>query len=265
VRPRYCEESIWTLGAEDLRSTVRSDLQRDDEIVPAYVVVKIPQLSGDKSSWPCTEAATRSPTSGSRSALEGAGRPSGLPTQAGGLCTYGPWWETVSPMPANNLRELFVHDLEDVYYAEQELLEALEDLEEQTETQEFAQAFADHRDETQGHLDRLEEVFEMLDMEPEVEECEGIEGLVEEHEGFVEEEDPSQEVLDLHNLVAAQKTEHYEIAAYGNLALIADRLGMDEAGDLLHENLEEEQETLDELSSFVDDYDYGRVTEQPAD
>ena len=168
-------------------------------------------------------------------------------------------------MSANNLRELFVHDLEDVYYAEQELLEALEDLEEQTGTQEFAQAFADHRDETQGHLDRLEEVFEMLDMEPEVEECEGIEGLVEEHEGFVEEEDPSQEVLDLHNLVAAQKTEHYEIAAYGNLALIADRLGMDEAGDLLHENLEEEQETLDELSSFVDDYDYGRVTEQPAD
>jgi ferritin-like metal-binding protein YciE len=114
-------------------------------------------------------------------------------------------------------------------------------------------------------LEQSLDALTLLDFGFHVEECEGIEGLVEEHEGFVEEEDPSQEVLDLHNLVAAQKTEHYEIAAYGNLALIADRLGMDEAGDLLHENLEEEQETLEELSSFVDDYDYGRVTEQPAD
>jgi len=92
----------------------------------------------------------------------------------------------------------------------------------------------------------------------------GHRGLLNEHKDFVD-EDPAQEVLDLHNLVAAQKTEHYEIAAYGNMALLADRLGMEEAGDILHETLEEEQEALDKLSSHVDDFDYGRVIESAAD
>lgn len=168
-------------------------------------------------------------------------------------------------MTVTNLQELFVHGLEDIYYAEQELLEALQDLEDQTDQSEIAEAFAEHREETQGQIDRLDEVFQMLDMEPETEECDGIEGLLKEHKTFVEEEDPSQEILTLHNLIAGQKTEHYEIAAYGNLAPLADRLGMDEAGDLLHENLEEEQAALDKLSGFVDDYDYSKVTEATAD
>lgn len=167
-------------------------------------------------------------------------------------------------MTVTSLRELFVHDLEDVYYAENELLDALEELADQTEHEEIAQAFQEHREETQGHIDRLDQVFEMLDREPEQEECEGIEGLIKEHEDFID-EDPDQEVLNVHNLVAAQKTEHYEIAAYGNLALIADRLGMDEAGDLLHQNLEEEEEALDKLASLTEDFDYGETLEQAAD
>jgi|AntRauTorcE11897_2_1112592.scaffolds.fasta_scaffold00012_48 ferritin-like metal-binding protein YciE len=168
-------------------------------------------------------------------------------------------------MTVSNLQELFVHGLEDIYYAEEELLDALQDLEDQTEKSEVAEAFADHREETRGQIDRLDDVFQMLDMEPETEECEGIEGLIKEHETFVEEEEPTEELLTLHNLVAGQKTEHYEIAAYGNLAVLADRLGMDEASDLLHENLEEEKAALDKLSGLVDDYDYGAVTEAAAD
>lgn len=167
-------------------------------------------------------------------------------------------------MTVNNLRELFVHDLEDIYYAENELLDALEELAEQTESEEIAQAFREHREETQGHVERLDQVFEMLDQQPEQEECEGIEGLINEHEDFLE-EDPDQEVLNVHNLVAAQKTEHYEIAAYGNLALIADRLGMDDAGDLLHQNLEEEEATLDKLASLTEDFDYESVVESTTD
>ena len=163
-------------------------------------------------------------------------------------------------MTASNLRELFVHDLEDIYFAENELLDALEELAEQTENEQISDAFREHREETQGHVDRLEQVFEMLDKEPEREECEGIEGLISEHEDFVE-GDPDQQILDLHNVVAGQKTEHYEIAAYGNLALIADRLGMDEAGDLLHENLEEEEEALDELSSLTEEFDFEQFNE----
>lgn len=168
-------------------------------------------------------------------------------------------------MTVSNLQELFVHGLEDIYYAEQELLDALQDLEDQTDKSEIAEAFAEHRDETQDQIDRLEDVFQMLDMEPDTEECEGIDGLIEEHKTFVDEEDPTQEVLNLHNLIAGQKTEHYEISAYGNLALLADRLEMNEAGDLLHKSLEEEQEALGKLSGFVDDYDYSKVTETAAD
>jgi len=166
-------------------------------------------------------------------------------------------------MTVNSLRELFVHDLEDMYYAENELLDALEELADQTENEEIAQAFREHREETQGHIERLDQVFEMLGQEPEKEKCEGIEGLLTEHEEFVDEA-PDQTVLDVHNLVAAQKTEHYEIASYGNLALIADRLGMDDAGDLLHENLEEEQDALDKLASLTDNFDYESMIKSTA-
>lgn len=166
-------------------------------------------------------------------------------------------------MTMSNLRELFVHDLEDMYYAENELLDALETLADQTENEEIASAFREHREETQGHIDRLEDVFDMLEEDPEEETCEGIDGLIEEHTEFVE-KDPDQAVLDLHNLIAAQKTEHYEIAAYGNLALIADRIGMEEAGDLLHENLEEEKEALEKLATHTDEFEFESVREAPA-
>jgi ferritin-like metal-binding protein YciE len=166
-------------------------------------------------------------------------------------------------MTVTTLRDLFVHDLEDIYYSENELLDALDQLAEQTDDEDVAEAFREHRAETEGHVDRLAQVFEMLGKEPETEECEGIEGLLTEHEDFVE-NDPDQEVLDLHNLVAAQKTEHYEIAAYGNLAVFADRLGMDDAGDLLHETLEEEEEALDKLAAITADRDYDPLRESTA-
>jgi ferritin-like metal-binding protein YciE len=166
-------------------------------------------------------------------------------------------------MTVSTLHELFVHDLEDVYYAEQELLDALDELASQTESEEIAEAFREHRTETEEQIDRLEQVFEMIDVEPETEECEGIEGLLKEHEGFVE-EDPDQTVLDFHNLVAGQKTEHYEIAAYGNLAHLARRLGEDDAGDILHETLEEEKDALDKLSSLTEDFEGGALHDSTA-
>jgi ferritin-like metal-binding protein YciE len=143
-------------------------------------------------------------------------------------------------MTVDTLEELFEHELEDIYFAENKLLEVLDELAEQTEDEEIVSAFREHREETEEHIDRVEQVFDMIGEPPEEEECEGIEGLVKEHDEFMN-QDPSQGVIDVFNLTAAQKTEHYEIAAYGNLALLADRLGMDEAGDILHENLEEEK------------------------
>ena len=161
-------------------------------------------------------------------------------------------------MAIDNLEKLFEHELKDIYFAENELLNVLDELAQQTENEEIAQAFRDHREETEGHVERVEKVFDMISEPPKEEKCEGIEGLVKEHESLMK-EDPDQAVLDVANLVAGQKTEHYEIAAYGNLAVLADRLGMDEAGDILHENLEEEEETLSKLASLTEDHDYEQL------
>lgn len=158
------------------------------------------------------------------------------------------------------IKDLFEHDLEDVYYAEHELLDALQDLAEETDDEEIEQAFREHREETETHIERLEEVFKMIDKSPEKEECEGIQGLVKEHEDFVS-HSPDQAVLNVHNLAAAEKTEHYEIAAYGNLAFLADRLDMDEAADLLGETLDEEKETLEKLKELTESYDYNQIND----
>ena len=161
-------------------------------------------------------------------------------------------------MGATNLEELFEHELEDIYYAEHAILDALEELADQVERDDIRQAFLEHREETEQHIDRLEQVFEMIGEPPEEEECEGIQGLIAEQEEFAD-EDPDGDVLDVFNLTSAQKVEHYEIAAYGNLAMLAERLGMDEAGDILHENLESEEETLEELKSLTENYNYEQI------
>ncbi|MFC6765826.1 ferritin-like domain-containing protein [Natrinema soli] len=161
-------------------------------------------------------------------------------------------------MSMDTIQDLFEHGLEDIYHAEHQLLDALEELEANTERDEISQAFSEHREETRDHIDRLEEVFDMFGEPPEKEECEGIEGLLEEYEEFTS-MDPTQEVMDYHNMAAAEKTEHYEIAAYGNLIPLADQLGMDDAADLLEENLREEQDALDELKGLTEDFEIDAI------
>ena len=161
-------------------------------------------------------------------------------------------------MTATTLDELFEHELEDIYFAEHELLDALEELAGQVSDDDVRTALEEHREETEGHVDRLEEIFDMIGEPPEEEECEGIQGLLTEQEEFAE-GDPDRNVLDLFNLASAQKTEHYEIAAYGNLTLLASQLGLDEAADLLEENLREEEDALDTLSQLTEEYDFESV------
>ncbi|QCS41053.1 ferritin-like domain-containing protein [Natrinema versiforme] len=161
-------------------------------------------------------------------------------------------------MSMDTIQDLFEHGLEDIYHAEHQLLDALEELESNTEREEIVQAFSEHREETEGQIDRLEEVFDMFGEPPEKEECEGIEGLLEEYEEFVS-MDPDQDVMDYHNMAAAEKTEHYEIAAYGNLIPLADQLGMDDAADLLEENLREEQAALEELTELTEEFEMDAI------
>jgi ferritin-like metal-binding protein YciE len=152
-------------------------------------------------------------------------------------------------MSVESTEDLFVEGLQHVYYTEQRLLDALEELE---------QGFSEHREQTQEHIERLEQVFEQIGREPEAAEDPVIEGMIEAHEEFVD-KDPSDTALDRFNIAAGQKSEHYEIACYGNLVPLADQAGYDEAADLLEQNMREEQETLDELSELGENFDYGEL------
>lgn len=164
-------------------------------------------------------------------------------------------------MSMDTIQDLFEHGLEDIYHAEHQLMDTLEDLESNTEREEISRAFAEHREETETQIERLEEVFDLFGEPPEKEECEGIEGLIQEYEEFTA-ESPSQEVLDYHSMAAAEKTEHYEIAAYGNLIPLADQLGLDEGADLLEENLREEQDALEELKQLTEQFDTDAIPAQ---
>ncbi|WP_435179893.1 DUF892 family protein [Halorussus sp. AFM4] len=160
---------------------------------------------------------------------------------------------------SSSLTHLFENELKDIYDAEQRIDEALGEMAEEVEHEEIAQAFRDHREETEGQIDRLDRVFELIDASPGDEECEATQGIIKEHDEFAR-SNPEQGELDVFDITAGQKTEHYEIATYGNLAKLADKLGMDEAGDLLHQNLEEEEEFLDRLVELTESYDYDQLT-----
>lgn len=161
-------------------------------------------------------------------------------------------------MCANNLNELFEDGLKHVYYTEQQLVDALEELESQSSQEEIQSAFSEHRSETKEHVGRLEEIFGEIGEQPETKTDSAVDGLIEDHEEFVN-QDPDQRVLDRYNIAAGQKSEHYEIAAYGNLIPIADQLGMDEIADTLERNLREEQDALDELSGIGERFDYDQL------
>ena len=161
-------------------------------------------------------------------------------------------------MSSSSINPVFESDLNDVYDAERQIEDALEELASEVEDDGIKRAFEEHREQTRGHIDRLEQVFESLGIEPGDEECEVTKGLVQEHEDFSQ-KSPEQAQLELFDLVAAQKTEHYEIAAYGNLAKMADQLGHEDAGDLLHQNLEEEEGTLERLTQLTEEFDFGRL------
>ena len=161
-----------------------------------------------------------------------------------------------SSMCANTLDDLFEDGLQHAYFAEQQLVDALEELESSTSEEEIASAFSEHREETRDHVERLEEVFEAVGSSPETKEDYAVSGLIENHEEFVS-QDPDQAVLDRFNIAAGQKSEHYEIATYGNLIPLAQQLGHDDVADTLEGILREEQDALDELSEIGEEFDYG--------
>ena len=146
-------------------------------------------------------------------------------------------------------RDLFVHELQDMLDGEQKLVEALTEQEEASTNDQLEKAFASHRAQTEGQVERLREVFELIGEEPEETECKGIKGLIEEVHAFME-ESPTEDLVDAFNVGAAIKVESYEINAYESLVDMADDLGFDKAKKLLNQNLKEEEQTLKKMEGF---------------
>jgi ferritin-like metal-binding protein YciE len=147
--------------------------------------------------------------------------------------------------------ELFVHELSDMLDAERNLLEALQQQAEESSRPDLQKAFESHRQQTEKQIQRLEQAFESLEEEPEEAECKGIQGIIAEHDEFMSEEEPSEDLVDIFNAGAACKVEHYEIAAYTGLINLAQQMGHAKAVKLLNQNLKEEQQTLKKMEGFI--------------
>lgn len=139
------------------------------------------------------------------------------------------------------LKELFVDELKDIYWAEKHLTKALPKMKKAATSEELANAFDEHLAVTEQHVERAERVFEMLDMTARAKKCEAMEGLVQEAQEVIEELPKGSSVIDAGLIIAAQKVEHYEIAAYGSLVQLAKTMGENEIADLLQQTLDEEK------------------------
>lgn len=157
-------------------------------------------------------------------------------------------------MEQNALKELYIDELRDIYDAEEQLTKALPKMAKAATSDELRAGFEEHLEQTKGHVQRLEQIFESLGEKPKGKKCKGMQGLIAEGKERIEEEDLEGEVLDAGLISAAQRVEHYEIAAYGCVRTYANLLGDTEAASLLEETLEEEKETdkkLTELSETI--------------
>lgn len=157
-------------------------------------------------------------------------------------------------MGMGSIEELFEHELKDILGGEQSLLDALEQMAQESTDREIRKAYIQHRKETQGQIKRLEKIFKSLGQKAEAETCAGIEGLIKEKKVFMREK-PTEELLEFFNIGAAQKVERYEITSYENLIDMADKLGMSDAVELLEQNLQEEEAALNKLKAIASEFD----------
>ncbi|MGH7996443.1 MAG: ferritin-like domain-containing protein [Opitutaceae bacterium] len=149
----------------------------------------------------------------------------------------------------NSLEELLVDELKDIYSAETQLVKALPKMAMASSNQNLRQGIEMHLEQTKGQVERLERVFEILDESPKGKTCAAMRGLVEEGEESVDLKGP-EPVHDASLIGAAQRVEHYEIAAYGTARAFAETLGKREIARLLEETLKEEMETDRKLTQI---------------
>jgi ferritin-like metal-binding protein YciE len=154
-------------------------------------------------------------------------------------------------MEMNVLQDLFHDMLKDTYDAEHQITKALPKMAKAANSSKLKSAFEEHLKQTENHIKRLEQVFESIGKKPTRKSCVGMKGLIEEGSELMK-ENAEPEVLDAGLIAAAQKVEHYEMAAYGTARSYANLLGMGEAARLLEQTLEEEKATDAKLTSLAE-------------
>ncbi|MCU1243608.1 MAG: hypothetical protein JWO71_4334 [Candidatus Acidoferrum typicum] len=155
-------------------------------------------------------------------------------------------------MEHNALMELYVDELKDLYDAENRLVKGLPKVAKAATSEKLRAAVEEHLEQTKGHVDRLKEIFDNMGEKATGKKCAGMMGILKEGEEIMD-EDYEGEVMDAALISAAQRVEHYEIAAYGCVRTWADLLGESEASSLLDKTLEEEKETDEKLTQLAEE------------
>jgi ferritin-like metal-binding protein YciE len=156
----------------------------------------------------------------------------------------------MTTMQRNELQELWVDELRDLYDAENRLVKALPKMAKNATSEQLRTGFEEHLEQTKEHVERLKEIFESLGEKPTGKKCAGMMGLIKEGEEMMR-EDFDEEAMDAAIISAAQRVEHYEIAAYGTVRTWAELLGENEASSLLQKTLDEEKGTDKRLTELA--------------
>ena len=149
------------------------------------------------------------------------------------------------------MNDLFVHQLQDIYYAEKQLVKALPKMAEKATDKQLKQGFLTHLDETKTHVQRLEQVFKMHGAEVKAVDCPAIDGIIEEADEVTGEVE-NKSVLDAALINAAQAAELYEITRYGSLIAWAKQLGRNDCASVLQKTLDEERATDKKLTTLAE-------------
>jgi ferritin-like metal-binding protein YciE len=152
----------------------------------------------------------------------------------------------------SRLKEFFVDELKDIYWAEQKLVKTLPKLQKAATSEELRAAFGSHLKETQTQVQRLEKAFKLLGEKAVAKKCDAMQGITQEGSSVIEDTDKGTSTRDVGLIMAGQKAEHYEIATYGGLIQIARTLGHEDVAQLLNQTLEEEKNADKKLTEIAE-------------
>ncbi len=163
------------------------------------------------------------------------------------------------------LNKLFVSELQGIYYAEKQAVDALGEQADASTTDEVRNAFLQHQEETRNQVTRLERVFQSIGAEADDKTCAAIDGLVDDAQQVVSDTESGSLTRDAGLIIAGQKIEHHEIAAYGSAVTLAKVLGYSEAANLLEQTLEEEKNVDKKLTQIAESFINQRAASESDD